>query len=583
MPWTLPPLRALALVAAASGLALTLAPARASACGGLFCDFSGPGGMPTPVDQTGENILFVVDRDEGTVEAQIQIQYMGDPINFAWVIPVTAIPDFAVGSELLFTNLLAGTVPTYGFTTNFDCQMRDRPGVGCGSFDAVAEGGDSGFFDTDGVGATTDGTTGGPQIVKREIVGAYEIVVLQGGTAQELYEWLDQNGYAQDDDAPPILAEYLAEGYFFAAAKLVHGAGIDQLQPLVMKYKGDRPCVPLRLTRIAAAEDMPIRVFALGDHRFAPMGYRHVELNDVRLDWINSATNYTEVVANAIDAAPDGQAFITEYAGDSSVVSDSGLYSLKWDSSIFVGAEPITADDYSIIDALTTQGLMECYEGFGCSYTHPLLLPILRTYLPTPTGIAEDDFYACMSCYEGLIDLAAWDGAKFAADLEERVIAPGRHARDLLARWPKVTRMLTIMSPHEMTADPEFIENPDLPDLAAARTATDNFPCSGSNKWDLPSEIALLDDGAGGWPTFDASMPWAREVQVIAPSGAPQVETSFVEAIEDAVRASNKRFDYDDGTGLNCAVRSLRSSWLGALSLGLVLGIAWRSRRRRAA
>src|SRR6185295_1671829 len=49
----------------------------ARACGGTFCD-SGPTAMP--VDQTGENVLFVLD---GTnVEAHVQIQYQGAASRF---------------------------------------------------------------------------------------------------------------------------------------------------------------------------------------------------------------------------------------------------------------------------------------------------------------------------------------------------------------------------------------------------------------------------------------------------------------------------------------------------------------------
>jgi hypothetical protein len=55
-----------------AGLAWSV-PDRADACGGTFCD-SGPNAMP--VDQTGENILFVIDGT--TVEAHIQIQYDPD-------------------------------------------------------------------------------------------------------------------------------------------------------------------------------------------------------------------------------------------------------------------------------------------------------------------------------------------------------------------------------------------------------------------------------------------------------------------------------------------------------------------------
>ncbi|MCB9706238.1 MAG: DUF2330 domain-containing protein [Myxococcales bacterium] len=575
--------RLLAPAAAAlvAGLTLTSAPQEAAACGGLFCDGGMP--MPVPVDQTGENVLFIVDEQEGTVEAHIQIQYMGDPDKFAWVIPVQSEPDFSAGSELLFTNLLAGTVPTYSFTNTFDCQDKSGPSLGCAYAEADFAGDSGEGFGSASAGGT-DGGDPGPQIIKREIVGAFEIVVLKGGNAQELYDWLDTHGYAQDPDAPPILEEYLSEGYYFAAAKLVHGAGVDELQPLVMTYKGNQPCVPLRLTRIAAVEDMPIRVFALGVERAVPLVYKHVVLNETILDWVNSASDYYAAVAQAIDEAEMGQGFVTEYAGPSSVVSSGGLYSDRWETVDFVGAIPVNGS-YTIVDALTSIGLMECFSGFegaeGCSYNHPLLLPILRTYLPAPAGVQEDTFYECMECFEAMIDYGAWDSAKFAADLDERIIAPGKHARDLLTRWPYVTRMLTIMSPHEMTRDPEFTYNPDLDDVVASHSATQMIPCEGSNKFVFADGRELLLDPSGSWPDL-GDMPAAERVEVMTPAGAPQVEVDNKEAIDDAIRASNKRFDYDNGEGVNCAVRSLRSSLMGTLSLAFVFGFAWRGRRRRA-
>ena len=92
-------------------------PSPARACGGTFCD-SGPNQMP--VDQTGENILFIL--EPGQVEVHIQIQY--DPNTnankFAWMIPLPEVPEFDVGTELLFSELLRATVPTYGLQTSFD-------------------------------------------------------------------------------------------------------------------------------------------------------------------------------------------------------------------------------------------------------------------------------------------------------------------------------------------------------------------------------------------------------------------------------------------------------------------------------
>ena len=71
-----------------------------------------------PVDQTGENIIFVM--EPGQVEAHIQIQYRGDAPRFSWIVPVQALPDVQVGSEALFDRLLSATVPTFGFQTQFD-------------------------------------------------------------------------------------------------------------------------------------------------------------------------------------------------------------------------------------------------------------------------------------------------------------------------------------------------------------------------------------------------------------------------------------------------------------------------------
>ena len=81
------------------GAPASLIPDTASACGGTFCD-GGPNAMP--VDQTGENILFVLEQD--SVEAHIQIQVAADAVaeQFAWVIPMMEIPAFSLGSQEVF-------------------------------------------------------------------------------------------------------------------------------------------------------------------------------------------------------------------------------------------------------------------------------------------------------------------------------------------------------------------------------------------------------------------------------------------------------------------------------------------------
>ena len=87
----------LRVVLAAGILVGVATPRVARACGGTFCD-TGPRAMP--VDQTGENIIFVM--EPGKVEAHIQIQYQGTAASFSWVLPVQALPEIEVGSQALF-------------------------------------------------------------------------------------------------------------------------------------------------------------------------------------------------------------------------------------------------------------------------------------------------------------------------------------------------------------------------------------------------------------------------------------------------------------------------------------------------
>jgi MYXO-CTERM domain-containing protein len=593
----------LLLTALATGTALAVVaiPRDAHACGGTFCDV-GPAAMP--VDQSGENILFVM--SEGFTEAHIQIQYVPEPgvAKFAWVIPLQALPEFEVGSEPLFDQVLASTVPSYGFTSNFT-------GEGCGG-SGFGDGGSGDPGGTTGAGDGT-GTGGGPEIVLQEIVGAFEITVLSGGTAQELVDWLDANEYAQDPESVPIFEEYLAEGYLFAAFKLTNDAEVDEIHPVVLRFPTEEACVPLRLTRIAAVDDMAIRSFFLADSRVVPETYRHVLVNPLKLDWPNLANNYSEVITLAVDAeSADGRAFVTEYAGPSDIVSRFGIFSELWDSEPYRMADPLGA-----FTLLRDQGLLDCYDDFGgpvCNYGHPLLRNMMLQYLPVPDGVEEAEFYTCPECFEMQIDAAAWDGLAFADLLDERIILPGQHANMLLDAYPTLTRMFTTISPGEMTADPFFHQNPDLPGVDLTnQLATRNFGCGPDEVWVLPDGREVYVPN-GIWPDFTDEMPWEEEVQEIAASGAPVALVTRTTLINELLETHNCMFDHpsaaacgnpeDTGsTGLGgsggtgdtegtagqnggtlddgCNCRSDGSPG-GAVLVGLgLLGLGRRSRRRR--
>jgi MYXO-CTERM domain-containing protein len=575
---------------------LALHPREAQACGGTFCD-AGP--QPMPVDQEGENILFVRQGDQ--IEAHIQIQYQGEAQEFGWVIPLQSLPEFEVGSEPLFRALLAGTVPTYGFQQTFDdCQL-DDPNEGDDGFDSAGAGGTG----SDPSGAGEDGGDGGPQILLTETVGAFEITVLEGGSGQEVFDWLDANGYQQDDEALPILEQYVAEGHIFGAVKLTGGAGVDEIHPIVLRFQGEQPCVPLRLTRIAAVDDMAVRSFFLGESRMVPQNYRHVEVNQLKVNWL-APTNYNDVITLAVDEEnANGRAFVTEYAGASDVANTGGVYSQAWSSAAFDAL-----DAAAVGQELMNQGLLFCDFDFGngCTFTHPLVESLLAEQVTVPADVLPADYWANQESYPD-VDLTAWDAAAFAAGLNARIVEPGRHAADLIADNPYLTRMYTTISPAEMTEDPEFHENAALPEVPNILNGTLRTLCNNDQVFILPDGREVYLPAGGVWPDFPdepggvpGMMASSRLIEEVPSNGAPVRLTDNTETInavlfawnegngwpgigsgaeggDDGGSVSSAGGDDDDASGCGCMTTAPEGSLVwSALALFGLAGL----RRRRA-
>ena len=94
-------------VATLALLASSLLPAtNALACGGFFCS-------SIPVDQSKERIVFAIDDEAGEVEVHVQIFYAGPAPEFAWVVPVPAVPEVGVSSDQMFNLVSQMTQPTF--------------------------------------------------------------------------------------------------------------------------------------------------------------------------------------------------------------------------------------------------------------------------------------------------------------------------------------------------------------------------------------------------------------------------------------------------------------------------------------
>jgi hypothetical protein len=195
--------------------------------------------------------------------------------------------------------------------------------------------------------------------------------------------------------------------------------------------------------------------------------------------------------------------------------------------------------------------------------------------LPRPTGVDEAEFYACLSCFADVIDLDAWSDAEFAADFEARIIAPGRHAQDLLERHRYLTRMYMTMSPHEMTEDPLFHANADLPGVPNVVRATRVTPCDGPDYIELDDGRQMALDPSGMLPD---DMPPAAFIEEVPPRGAPITITDTSEDIDDVLARWNAEVGLDDGDGCACGISNRR--FVGLLGSVLLFAIGWRATRR---
>ena len=283
--------------ALAFGLGAPLAlPAPVAACGGFFCG-------QQPVDQQAERILFSVDEEAGTTDMIVQIAYEGDADDFAWVVPLGQAP---------LDGSLDAAFPQ-GALTALDANTAPRlfPNGGCFLEETDATAGPPRNGDDDGV-----------TVLIREVVGPYDVAVIESDDPDALVAWLRDNEFRVTEAMAPYIAEYTLDpsaDFKFLALRLTSEAGTKDISPFRMTLPGTAPVVPLKMTALAAEPEMGIVVFILGTQRYEPANWEDLEVPDeyVKWDFERWQSNWPEAVARVIDESvrEDGvPGFVTEMA-----------------------------------------------------------------------------------------------------------------------------------------------------------------------------------------------------------------------------------------------------------------------------
>ena len=509
-------------------LALLLLPAvmhlsglQAHACGGFFCG-------NFPMNQVAENILFV--QGEGTVTTHVQLQYSGEASDFAWILPMPSVPELAVSHNQIFNQLQFATQP--GFQLNF------QEDASCG-FPPIFR-----TLEDDGSVVATESAA--VEVVSQEQVGPYDTAVITSDDSQAIVNWRVDNDYQLGDLGIDLLHPYVEEGAFFLALKLVTDRDVGDLQPIALTYAAEEPGIPIRLTAVATAPDLGVIAWVLAEHRAIPKNYLHVRINEAAIDWFNGGFNYPEVVTLAADEA-GGQAFVTDFAGPSKIVNDFFFGEFDLDN---LRLQEHPAD---FLDTALSQGFPRDAQ----------MQALIRRHISMPTAVLEEgvldvvfdgdreaydlireegqlqsladrSFYNNIRAYDRYIADREFNAVAFTDDLERIVVEPLQNVRRLFEEKPYLTRLYTTLSADEMTLDPMFSYNPDLPEVENIRFAEARWDCADPEntpieEWELVitladgREIRTLPFGDGGGPRpLPIGEPAAAIIERLYTSGPPE-------------------------------------------------------------
>jgi len=543
------------LAAGLFAVLVSISTASAYACGGCFSP-------PTPtiqqtVVQNAERILFVRNELTKVSTVWVEVRYTGLATEFGWVLPVPKLPKVGVGSAVVFDALDSQFSAFYQqtFLANENCR---NPSEGCEpqqyngqpvAMDAAASGGWADAASSDG-GAHYDPTV---QILASGQTGPYNYLVVQGSEAKPLLDWLNANGYATPQKALPIIDSHIKKGDKFVAIKLQNGQGIEAIRPVVLEMDDAEPCVPLRLTSIAAAEDMAVIVTVAGPGRAIVKNHLDVEVNPLRLN-LGAGTvpnNYAQVMSAAIDEA-GGHAFVTESSlpppANKALAPQLQNFQPKYLAqmkTMLALAKFLLNGDLPLTDDIATalNKILQLEKTWpGISPLQMLAnLKACAQYWQMPISPACN--------LQGLVlnqnDLEAMpiDGVALADAVTTDVVGPINEVAKLLGGQKRVTRLVMRVSPEEMDRDPVFAFHASLPQVARARTYASNSVCP--NGWS--NEVyrqRISIDGLGSW-VFDftiakdsrfANAPAALRMRLLDENVDPiDIDVSDISLVDTAI------------------------------------------------
>jgi hypothetical protein len=239
-----------------------------------------------------------------------QVQYSGNPAEFAWVLPVLPGAVIQPSRDAWFAALDAATQPVINGPVNYASSYPQGGGcgapLGCGSSGNSAE----------GAGGGSPGGGGAVQVLSQGVVGPYETVTLKSTDPSALTSWLTAHSYDIPASIAPTLDQYVAGGFDFIALRLRPQCGVNAMEPVRIVTPGADPSLPLRMVAAGAGAEVSIVLWIIGEGRWTTQNFPAVTLADTQLTWDSSQSisNY-EPLAVSLMGQQQGTSWLTEFAG----------------------------------------------------------------------------------------------------------------------------------------------------------------------------------------------------------------------------------------------------------------------------
>ena len=196
------------------------------------------GGLIPPPDtymyETGQRAAIFYESDTQTETLVVSMMYEGNAKDFAWLVPTPNKPDVSQGSQDLFTSLQEITQDYY----------------------------DYGYPETYGLGAAeADTAEQKVTVVEEKTVDYYDVAVLSSTDANALSKWLNDNGFQYPEKYSYLFNEYINNGWFFVAAKIIPElAGDTSVEsdlntgtatPIQLTFTAENMVYPMKISQIA--------------------------------------------------------------------------------------------------------------------------------------------------------------------------------------------------------------------------------------------------------------------------------------------------------------------------------------------